>query len=217
MAKLDLALVVRTVDKATAPLRRIQKSVREIDRSGRLRQLGRRMRSAGQAAARFAKKVGLVVAAFGALIGLPALKAFAKLESLETSFESMLGSVEAAKEMVKRLTEFSAKTPFQISGIGDTTKLLLAFGVTGDEIIDKLEFLGDIAAGTGVPLKDLAQIYGKSIGQGQGANRGIEPVVGARGSDSGCSCKACCQLRTRNFQGGCLQGCGEGTNHLQGH
>ena len=32
MAKLDLALVVKTVDKATGPLRRIQKSVRDLSR-----------------------------------------------------------------------------------------------------------------------------------------------------------------------------------------
>ena len=174
MAKLDLALVVRTVDKATAPLRRIQKSVRDLtrrtglDRVGRgIRSVGRGLRSAGEAAGRFAKNAGLVAGALGALIGLPALKAFASLESLETSFESMLGSAEAAAEMVKRLTEFSAKTPFQIAGIGRATKSLLAFGVEGDDIVGKLEFLGDIAAGAGVPLADLAQIYGKSMAKGK--------------------------------------------------
>ena len=40
MAKLDLALVVRTVDKATGPLRNIQKSVRDIGRSYRSGPLG---------------------------------------------------------------------------------------------------------------------------------------------------------------------------------
>ena len=103
MAKLDLALVVRTVDKATAPLRRIQKSVSDLsrrtglDRVGRgVRSVGRGMHSAGLAAGRFAKKVGLIVTALGALVGLPALKAYARIESLETAFESMLGSTEAA-------------------------------------------------------------------------------------------------------------------------
>ena len=129
MAKLDLALIVRTVDKATAPLRRIQKAVRGV---------GRRMRSAGRSVGVFARKVALIGGALGALIGLPALKAFATLEKLQTAFESMLGSTDAAAAMIKALTEFSAKTPFQLKGIGDATKTLLAFGVEGDAIIGKL-------------------------------------------------------------------------------
>ena len=104
---------------------------------------------------------------FGALVGLPALKAHASLETLATSFESMLGSAGEAAAMVERLTTFSAKTPFQIEGIGRATKSLLAFGVQGDEIVGKLQFLGDIAAGAGVPLADLAQIYGKAMAKGK--------------------------------------------------
>ena len=144
------------------------------------------MRSAGDAAGRYSRKVGLVAAAFGALVAAPALKAYAKLESLQVSFESMLGSSEEAADMIKELTEFSAKTPFQIEGIGRATKMLLAFGVEGDKITDKLQFLGDIASGAGVPIQDLAQIYGKSMAKNkaqteelnQMAERGI-PILEA--------------------------------------
>ena len=174
MAKLDLALVVRTVDKATAPLRRIQKSVRDLSRRTGLDKIGRgfrvvghRARLAADAVGRIAKKLALVATAIGVLIVLPALKAFATIESLEVAFESMLGSSGAAADMIKRLTEFSAKTPFQLAGIGRATKTLLAFGVEGDAIVGKLQFLGDIAAGAGVPLADLAQIYGKSMAKGK--------------------------------------------------
>ena len=174
MAKLDLALVVRTVDKATAPLRRIQKSVRDmgrrtgLDRVGRgIRRVGRGMRRAGEAAGRFARRVGIVSAALGALVGAPALRAFATLETLQVAFESMLGSAEKAAAMVESLTEFAAKTPFQIDGIGRATKSLLAFGVKGDEVVGKLQFLGDIAAGAAVPLNDVAQIYGKAMAKGK--------------------------------------------------
>ena len=173
MAKLDLALVVRTVDKATSPLRRIQKTVRDIsrrtglDRVGRgIRSVGRGMRRAGAAAVRYALVIGAAAAALGAMV-LPALKAFGTIEQLQVSFESMLGSGDAAAAMIKRLTEFSAKTPFQLAGIGAATKSLLAFGVEGEDIIGKLQFLGDIAAGTSVPLKDLAQIYGKAMAKGK--------------------------------------------------
>ena len=98
----------------------------------------------------------------------------------------MLGSAGAAAKMIERLTSFSAKTPFQLAGIGVATKTLLAFGVEGDAIIGKLQFLGDIAAGANVPLKDLAQIYGKSMAKGKAqteelnqlAERGV-PILSA--------------------------------------
>ena len=193
MAKLDLALVVRTVDQATRPLRRIQKTVRDIGRQtglahvGRdLRRVGRQVGRVGVEAARFGKRFGLLAAGISALLGGTALKAFGLVEQMEVSFESMLGSGKAAKKMIKDLSQFAATTPFQLTGIGAASKTLLAFGVKGDEIIDKLQFLGDIAAGAGIPLKDLAQIYGKSMAKGkaqteelnQMAERGI-PILEA--------------------------------------
>ena len=73
MAKLDLALVVRTVDQATRPLRRIQQSVQRLgqqtglDRIGRQTlQVGRQMGRVGREAGRLAKRVGLVSLAIGA-------------------------------------------------------------------------------------------------------------------------------------------------------
>ena len=174
MAKLDLALVVRTVDKATQPLRRIQKSVREIGRqtgldrvSRGVGRVGRQMRKVGSEALLFGKKFGLLAGGAGALVGGFALKASAQMETLQVSFESMLGSAAKAKDMVRNLSDFAAKTPFQLLDIGSATKSLLAFGVKAKDMIGTLSFLGDIAAGAGVPLRDMAQIYGKTMAKGK--------------------------------------------------
>ena len=174
MPKLDLALVVRTVDQATRPLRRIQKTVRQIGRStglarvGRdLRRVGRQMGRVAEEAGRFGTRFGILAAGIGALVGGAALTAAGKIEQLEVSFESMLGSAKAAKDMIEDLSYFAATTPFQLTDIGFATKSLIAFGVRGDEVIGKLQFLGDIAAGTGVPLGELAQIYGKALAKGK--------------------------------------------------
>ena len=68
---------------------------------------------------------------------------------------------------MEELVEFAARTPFQIEDIGAASKQLLAFGVDADDITDKLEFLGDIASGAGISIKDLTQIYGKSMAKGK--------------------------------------------------
>ena len=66
MAKLDLALVVRTVDQATRPLRRIQKTMRDVGRQTGLDRVGRRLRAVG----RQINRVGVEAAAFGRRFGL---------------------------------------------------------------------------------------------------------------------------------------------------
>ena len=82
-----------------------------------------------------------------------------------------------------RLTDFTAKTPFQLEDVGAAAKMLLSFGVAGDDIIDRLQVLGDIAAGANVPLQDMAAIYGKTLSEREGADRGAESDVRARRPD----------------------------------
>ena len=85
------------------------------------------------------------------------------MEQLRVSFESMLGGAQKARDMVKRLTDFAAHTPFQLAGIGAATKALLAFGEKPAQIIPTLRNLGDIAAGSGNRLNEVARIYGKAM------------------------------------------------------
>ena len=193
MPKLDLALVVRTVDQATRPIRNIQRAVRQVGRSTGLHRVGRNLRmtgrqfaQVGREAGHFVKRIGSIGAVVAGAIGGFALTASAKMEQLQVALESMLGSADAAQDMVDDLSQFAARTPFQLQGIGASAKQLLAFGVDAADIIPTLQMLGDIAAGAGVPLADMAQIYGKSMAKGkaqteelnQMAERGV-PILDA--------------------------------------
>ena len=134
----------------------------------------------GRVAGRITRVTGAAIAA----IGGAALRAYGQMEKLQTSFVSMLKSGPKAVKLLAQLTKFAAKTPFQLLDIGSATKQLLAFGVTADRMMPTLETLGDIAAGAGVALSDMAQIYGKSMSKGkvqteelnQMAERGI-PII----------------------------------------
>ena len=119
-----------------------------------------------------AKKVGGIFAvAFAAKklfdFGAAAVNASAKAEGLKTQLETLTGSAESANEIFQDLTTFSATTPFQIEGIANTTKKLLSFGFAQDEIIDKLQDLGDVAAGSGADLEELGLIFGQVRAQGK--------------------------------------------------
>lgn len=87
----------------------------------------------------------------GATLALAAAatKMAGDMEQVEIAFETMLGSAEKAEELIKDITDFAAKTPFELKGLVDSSKQLLAFGFAADEIIPTMTTLGNIAAGVG--------------------------------------------------------------------
>lgn len=133
---------------------RVKKSNIEIAK------LGRGIRNMGARIATF------VTTSLG-LFSFGMLKAAGTMEQMEVSFESMLGSADKAKILMKDLVTFAAKTPFELTGISGATKQLLAFGVKQEDIVGQLQVLGDIAAGANVPLRDMAAIFGKSKAKGK--------------------------------------------------
>lgn len=63
------------------------------------------------------------------------------LEQSEIAFTTMLGSEEKALTMLKELTDFAKKTPFELVGIRDSAKQLLAMGITQEKMIPTLKAL----------------------------------------------------------------------------
>jgi len=102
--------------------------------------------------------IGIAAAASSAAIGYLLNKA-GEDEQTKIAFETMLGSAELAEEKLKELKEFALKTPFELVGLKDATKRLLAYGFEADRLIPTLSALGDISAGVGqdkLPLLILA-------------------------------------------------------------
>jgi tape measure domain-containing protein len=79
----------------------------------------------------------------------------AQFEQWQVSFEVMTGSAERARDVIKELTDFAAKTPFEVRGIMSSAKQLLAVGFAADELKPTLGMLGDVAAGLSVPIERL--------------------------------------------------------------
>ena len=77
------------------------------------------------------------------------LKGAGEIEQVEVAFETMLGSAEKARDLLEQITKFAASTPFQLTGLIDSSKQLLAFGFDMEEIIPTMTNLGNIAAGVG--------------------------------------------------------------------
>lgn len=113
----------------------------------------------------------------GAIAGVISIGAFTQLsktiitladnlEQAHNAFTTILGSAEKAEKMLQDLSNFAAKTPFEIPEIRQNAKQLLAMGVSAENIIPTMKALGDVAAGTGANFSRLALNYGQVITQG---------------------------------------------------
>ncbi len=90
-----------------------------------------------------------------------------QFQQLEIAFGTMLGSTEKADMLMKQLIQTAAKTPFDMQGIAEGAKQLLAYGTAAEDVNDTIVKLGDIAAGLSLPLGDLVYLYGTTMAQGR--------------------------------------------------
>ena len=83
-------------------------------------------------------------------------------EQTRIAFETMLGSAELAAKKLEELKQFAATTPFELTGLKEASKRLLAFNFSADELIPTLKALGDIASGVGMDkLPQLILAFGQ--------------------------------------------------------
>ena len=90
-----------------------------------------------------------------------------EFQQLEVAFTTMLGSSEKANVLMAQLTETAAKTPFDLQGVANGARQLLAYGTSAEDVNETLIRLGNIAAGLSQPLGDLVYLYGTTMTQGR--------------------------------------------------
>lgn len=95
------------------------------------------------------------------------MKMRGQFQQLEIAFNTMLQSEEKATMLMSQLVETAAKTPFDLQGVAQGAKQLLAYGIKADEVNETITRLGDIAAGLSIPLGDLVYLYGTTMTQGR--------------------------------------------------
>lgn len=110
------------------------------------------------------KVAAIGVAAMGVATGFAgkaALDATSQFEQNRVAFDVMLGSAAKGRQMMQDIANFAKATPFELPEVVTASKQLLAFGFAQDQIIPTMRKLGDIAAGVGIPVGQLAYVYGQ--------------------------------------------------------
>lgn len=104
--------------------------------------------------------VGMFASIAGS-IGLAVSKT-GEFEQTQIAFATMLGSEEKAYKLLQEMTEFAKTTPFELAGLEDQVKKLLAYGIEQENVIATTKMLGDISAGVGMDkLGNLTLAFGQ--------------------------------------------------------
>lgn len=107
--------------------------------------------------------VGFGVKEFGRKV----MEVRGQFQQLEMAFKTMLQSESKANDLMNQLVRTAATTPFDLQGVAEGAKQLLAYGTSAEEVNGTLVRLGDIAAGLSIPLNDLVWLYGTTMTQGR--------------------------------------------------
>jgi len=119
--------------------------------------------------------IGAVAGIF--MIGKSAISAAADMEMMTTQFEVMLGSTEKANAMMEKLKTFSASTPFALEDLAKGSQQLLSFGVAEDDVLKRMQMLGDMAGGNAEKLSGLVLAYGKVSVKGKASMEELNMIA----------------------------------------
>ena len=163
MARPTISTTFNAVDRMSPTLRGMQGRVTGFSRSAQ--------RSLGSVGRSFSGMTRIVRAAGAAIItgfvgrGIGALiSAASSIEDATAAFTPLMGGAERAAELVQRLNETAASTPFQFENISDAAKQLLPV-MNGDieRTIDTFRMLGDTAGGNAQKLDSITRGYTKAL------------------------------------------------------
>lgn len=105
---------------------------------------------------------GSVLAVAGSLGVLKkSMSSAAEVQSMQASFVTLLGSMDAARGRMAELSSFAASTPFEIPQVVEASKVLQSLTTGALATGAGLRLVGDVAANTGEPFEQVAVHVGR--------------------------------------------------------
>lgn len=161
----------KEIDSATASTKKIQ---------GETQKLKKELKETESVGTKAFNAIGAAILAVGiGSLVKDILRLGAAQQQLNIAFTTFLGDANKAKKLIAELTKFSIVTPFTPEQVNKAAKSLLAFGVQSKDIIRTLKFLGDVSAGTGKDLAEMAVIFGQIRSTGRLMGQDLLQLINA--------------------------------------
>lgn len=100
-------------------------------------------------------------------------------ETMMLSLKTLLGSAEAADEMMSQIIDFAAHTPFSYDDLTSATKTMLAYGTAVEDILPMLSAIGDAGSAVGLSGSDIATLatyLGRIQSNGRATQEYLNPM-----------------------------------------
>lgn len=108
-----------------------------------------------------------------------------EIQSLNVSFETLLGSKEKADQLMGQIRKYAASTPMQMTDLAQGAQTLLGFNIEAKKVMPIMQAIGDISMGNRDKFNSLTLAFaqmsatGKLMGQDllQMINAGFNPLT----------------------------------------
>ena len=100
-------------------------------------------------------------------------------EKTSVAFRVLVGDERKAGELLQQINGFAAATPFSNLHLEGAAQMLLNFGVAGDDVMQRLQQLGDISMGDSEKLNSLALVFGQVSAAGKMSGQDLLQFINA--------------------------------------
>jgi tape measure domain-containing protein len=172
MPQENISILIDAVNKASKEIQQVSKDLGGMGKSAKTSQksmttFSQGLKSVGGELRGLGTAITATVTLPLALLGKTMLNQVGQMEQFKVALDTMLGGAEEGSRILKDLALFAAKTPFDLPGVVQAGKQLLAFGIETDKLLPTVKALGDVAAGTGAELQRIILNFGQVATQGK--------------------------------------------------
>lgn len=167
------------------------KATDAIDKTGKATdELGRKLKKTGDDGAEGFGKLQKAAAGFFTIaaakeFGQKIFEVRSEIQSLQTSFDVLVGNKQQAEELFNSIKDFATHTPMQLKDLASAAQTMMSFNIPVEQIMDNLKALGDVSMGDAQKFQSLSLAFsqmsatGKLMGQDllQMINAGFNPLA----------------------------------------
>lgn len=173
-------------EKAAATIRELQATKNELQELTRVS--NQTSMSSGKnglmgslmGAASSARMFGSALVASGLYqFGEAAIEARSRIEQLEVSFSTLLGSQAQANALLQEIREYGTVTPYDTEGLAQAARLMLSYGMATNKVMPTLRMLGDISMGDKEKLQSLTLAFSQMSASGRVCKEDLNQMVNA--------------------------------------
>ena len=167
------------------------KATDAIDKTGKATdELGRKLKKTGDDGAEGFGKLQKAAAGFFTIaaakeFGQKIFEVRSEIQSLQTSFDVLVGNKQQAEELFNSIKDFATHTPMQMKDLASAAQTMMSFNIPVEQIMENLKALGDVSMGDAQKFQSLSLAFsqmsatGKLMGQDllQMINAGFNPLA----------------------------------------